>query len=339
MLFNVYCTHRHPPEPDFDHTLRSRRDRSDAQLAEHLQGFLGYVHDKTGGQLSQKIYHLMRHIQRVQHQIAIDVADGALDAFAPWAAASNAVVFTPDGKVRDPDGLVIVNPDGEPDADARIPFPRSALDRRGRTHAFFDSRELAYMKQLPPVLGEEELHLRPPQDVAGRALGLFLVALRAEALATDEPLPLADLRQRIPQAFAQLSPAEQDFIADPAPERQLIIQMAWRYEALNLLLWTLGRVDDLTYPTAICDVAGVVQTIVGQDLDAFIAAAALRQPSEILDIMDLHYRLHWIARQARLENRDSPDGLDEGVITERRKALNWLTHFEYADWDAVDTPT
>jgi hypothetical protein len=67
--------------------------------------------------------------------------------------------------------------------------------------------------------------------------------------------------------------------------------------------------------------------------------ARLRAPGEILDEVDMHFRLHWAARQAHQQGLPAPANVDIGVIQERRLALNWLTHFENAEWDDVDCPT
>jgi len=72
--------------------------------------------------------------------------------------------------------------------------------------------------------------------------------------------------------------------------------------------------------------------------DRLIDEGRPRPAGEILDALDLHYRLHWAVRQARLDKRE-PAGLDGGVILERHHALNWLVRFEESDWDDVDTPT
>jgi len=58
-----------------------------------------------------------------------------------------------------------------------------------------------------------------------------------------------------------------------------------------------------------------------------------------VDDHDLHFRLHWAVRQARLDGKDGVKDVDAGVILERHHALNWLVRFEDADWDDVDTPT
>jgi len=84
----------------------------------------------------------------------------------------------------------------------------------------------------------------------------------------------------------------------------------------------------------------VLQTLLqAGDLQGALHAARMRPDSEILDALDLHYRLHWIVRQAQVQQQPAPAGLNADVLMERHHALNWLVLFEGNDWDDVDTPT
>ena len=67
--------------------------------------------------------------------------------------------------------------------------------------------------------------------------------------------------------------------------------------------------------------------------------ARLRDPGQILDALDLYYRLHWYATEIRLGRKEALPGLESGVIKERHYALNWLVGFEGAEWDDVETTT
>jgi len=70
----------------------------------------------------------------------------------------------------------------------------------------------------------------------------------------------------------------------------------------------------------------------------FISSARLRPKSEILDETDRIYRIHWAVRDAQINSRPIPAGLNGSVVVERHCALNWLTW--YADeWDDVTTDT
>lgn len=340
MLINVYCTHRNPPTLEFPHTLNGSRNLSDPELAEHLNGFIGFIMQGGEREMTQTLYHVYRHIERVQNHLSLEVEDDHLDAFASWAWDANAIVFLPDGSVCDPNGNVLVSPeDGSSDPDAQVPYPEDALERRHTVCQNLHEMKLQPYEGLPPVIGEGEVDLRSAKEVARRAIALMAVAVRAEGLGSGQPIPVEEIRERLPQAFEVLTPVEQAFMNDDSPDQQSIINHAWRYECLLVLQWALGHFDQLHFPSAICDVPEVVGDILNRDRDQMIAEAKLRPTQEILDEVDLHFRLHWIARQASQEGKPAPAGLDIGVIQERRVALNWLIRFENADWDDVDCPT
>ncbi|WP_424951230.1 DUF4272 domain-containing protein [Deinococcus sp.] len=338
MLVNAYCTLRQPPPPDFPHTLIGRRDRSHPDLATHLDGFVGYVLNTRSGEMTATLYHVTRHLQRVQTQFSLEVEASELGVAFIWARRANALCFWPDGTVRDPAGRALVYPDGSPpDVGAEIPYPADALERKARSEAQLARLEVRVPASLPPVLGEGEATWRNQAEAEGRAQALMAVALIAETRGEGDPLPVNRLAERLPAYATFLSPQERAFLAEDASPPEQVAKFSWRYEALGLLQWALGLSADLPVPGAICDVPAVART-------AFEQAAArrpgrLRPAPELLDALDLTFRLHWAVRDAGLKGRDAPAGLLPGVVFERHHALNWLSRFEDHDWDEVDTPT
>lgn len=338
LLVNAYATCGEVPVPTFAHHLHGRRDLSDPELAEHLRGFIGYVISRGDGQMSYARYHVMRHLQRTRQHWSLVVEAADMPAVSEWAERANALLFLPDGHVRDPHARVLVAADdGTAEAQAAVPYPPQAVQRKARNDARTAAMGVPVPAHLPPVIAEPEVQLRLPAEVVGRALALFLVAIRAESIAGHETLALADLRAHCPEGFAYLSPKEDAFLREAVPEESAVVQMTWRYEALQVLQWALGLIDTLTDPTAVCDVPQVVNNV--ERCTALGAAARLRPTTEILDALDLHYRLHWRVRQCELDGTEVPGGVMPSVVLERHYALNWLVRFEDADWDDVDTPT
>lgn len=340
MLVNAYATHRSPPALSFPHQLRGRRDRTDPELEPHLRGFIGFIL-RDGRAMTTTRYAVMRHLERVQHHVALDLAEDAVGAFRAWARAANAIVFHEDARVTDPDGRLLVHPEtGEPERGAAVPFLADALERRARTQGLLEARAIATPHGLPPVVAEGEVALRAPEAVALRAVALFACALRAESLAAGQPIPPADIAARLPLARTAMSPNEGAFFDAAAPERQAIVNHVWRYESLALLLWALGELDELPFPTAIADVPALAKLMLARTSPEFPRAATLRAPSAILDALDLAFRLHWATTDARVRKSPAPlQGLEPGVVFERHHAANWLTQFGGAEWDDVETPT
>ena len=339
MLLNVYCTRRDLPRLSFPHTLRSQRDRTDPELAAHLHGFMGFVMGGGSRPMTATRYHVLRHIERVRHQVALEIEADDVAEFETWAKEANALVFLRDGSVRSPEGRVLVEPEtGESQPGADVPYPPDSVERRAATQAALAARGLSTPAGLPPVVSELEVELREGPEVAARCLALFACALRAEGLSGPEQLTPDDIASRLPGAEAAMSPKERVFFREEAPSKRDVVDHVWRYEALCTLLWAIGHTPELAFPAATCDVAAVAKLLVGASHEAFVRDARRRLTTELLDALDLHLWLHYLVNEASAHEGTAP-GLVAGVVQERHHALNWLTCFEDADWDDVTTPT
>ena len=339
LLLNVYATSATPPAMIFPHQMVGHRDLTDPELWRHLEGFIGYVLSRGDGQMTRTRYHLMRHLQRVQSHFSIRVAEAALPALEPWAMKANAVVLWEDGSVRDPQGRLLIDDRGSGDPAAELPHPEDAWERKAHSEAVLAQRNVHVPPSLPPVIGLTEVHWRSTDDIAGRAMALLAVAVHAESVRNGETLDVATWHERLPAAFEHLSPKEYAFLHATAPDKNQALQLGWRYESLALIAWALGVLPALPYPDQICDVSGLCASLLAVASPDWLWLARRRAASAILEALDLHYRLHWVVREAQMGRRELPSGLIPGVVLERHYALNWLVCFEHADWDDVDTPT
>ena len=335
MLINAYSTLGQVLAPPPQAASAAVRGLDDPALAPHLGGFVNYVCGHGDGQMTAARYHLMRHVQRVRQHYLFEIDDAGLERVQPWLLQANAVCFFDDGSVRDPGGRVLLGETVDPQA--QVPYPIDAQARRERSQQQLQAQQLHVPASLPPVPGADEAQLREPAEVWARAQALLACALRAEALqAGDPPLTLAELAERLPALPAALSPAEAAFFEHG--DAEAAVPFGWRYESLAVLLWALGLVDTLAWPQATCPVPDVVAALL-QQADSGSTPATLRDTAALLDALDLHYRLHWVAREAQRQGAPVPGALVGGVIYERHYALNWLFCFEQAEWDDVDTPT
>lgn len=340
LLINAYLTVRNPAPITFPHILHNRRDRTDNELLPHLEGFVGYVLTRGDKQMTRTKYHVMRHIQKVQHQLSFTITTNEINQLADWALACNGILFLSDGDVRDPRLYTLVPAGGgEPHEEAAVPYPADSFARKTRQEDFLSSQGLKIPHHLPVVISEAEVTLRPAKEVALRALGLLAVAIHAESQLSKETFDQEAFANEFPDAIAALTPKEQAFISNTDSNEHEAVQFCWRYEALSLLEWALGLSDNLAFPSQICDVPLTVKKLTELDVKQWLDLAKLRPTSEILDALDLHFRLHWRIRQDKLDGESTPNDIDGGIVLERHYALNWLVQFENADWDDVDTPT
>lgn len=336
----AYCTHLQPSEPGFPHESIVIRDYSTPGFVEHLVGVVRDLFATSEGDISQSLYAVCRHIQRTNVIVAFHVDGEHIEAIAPWAWQNNAILFLPDRSIRDPNGATLYDPDSqEPNEHAQLPFLPDARQRKAQSELLLRNRLIDTPDALPPVISEHEVTLRQPDDVAWRMLALFIVAVRAESLATNHPIPVSALKEKSPLAFQALTPWETQFMNSESPDEADVSAAGWRYEALACLQWAAGMQVSLPFADVICDVPEVARRMIALPGRELIDQSKLRFTSEILDELDLNYRLLWAARDATINDAEPPAGVDGGVLTQRQHALNWLTFFENADWDEVDIPS
>lgn len=334
VLFNAYCTRTEIARPEFAHKLHNRRDLSDPELLAHLGRLCSHVYGLGDGKMSPAKYHVILHLQRVRHHLAISVGVDDVAALQAWAQQANAILFNPEGHFVDPAGRVLVDgADGSADPEARLPYPERALARKAATELALKGMGIDVPDTLPPLVCEDELILRERDEAVGRARALLLVVLRADSVASAQPVGVDALLDKMPLGDDYLSPEEKEFLAMEEPPQEECAKFIWRYESLYLLEWALGLADTLPMPPAACDAASTVATLIE------MRGPELRPAGEILDQLDLHYRLHWHVRQQRLKKKSDAAGIDADVVMERHRALNWLVRFQHAPWDEVDTPT
>lgn len=209
------------------------------------------------------------------------------------------------------------------------------MTRKEKTETKLRKLGIPVNPHLPEIESNEEVALRPAEEVARRAIGLFAVAVRGEGLEKDEVLGF--LRGR---GFEdEATPKEKEFLFKETPTEQEKINFTWRYESLWVLLWALGLIEELDYPSSICDVPKAAEIIVNSPATTFVNEAKLRSVAEILDEADLIYRYDWAVVDARIKGLDAPCDLDPGVVYERHYALNWLIGYFDQHWDDVTTDT
>ena len=340
LLVNVYCSAHTLSPLGFPHIVQGSRDASNPALKEHLRGFAGWVQSLSNGAMTPARYAVLQHLRKVQHHVSLLIHPSHMGSFSTWAREANAITFLPNGFICDPENAVLLSPDGADDhPGAVVPFPAEAHQRKARTEDLLANRGITAASTLPPVIAESEVILRSTAAVAERAIALFAVAVRAESLASNSPMAGDEILQRLGLTESALSPAEYRFILDRMPTQNDIVKFGWCYECANILAWSVGVIDKLPFPGAICDVELIAQKLLKLGASGMQQAARMRPVSEVLDCLDLHLRLHWITRQTQVDKKAMPAGLEAGVIQERHRALNWLVQFESADWDAVDTPT
>ncbi|MEM9366919.1 MAG: DUF4272 domain-containing protein [Planctomycetota bacterium] len=266
-----------------------------------------------------------------------------------WAWQANAIWWTGQDRFLDPAGELLLDRHGTIAPTAQVPFPVDARQRMLRSEVELRNRSVEPVNGVPPVSGLEEANLRTPELIAQRALALFLVAVRAEAILGDHPLSVEQMRARSPLGYQALSPREREFFDSKNPDPVMAEVFIWRYEALATFQWALGIRADQKWPDERMDQADIVSPMLRLADERFVSKTQTRPTQALLDALDQTLRLWWVAdnahQEAAQQTSASPEGLPGGIeaiiIAERLAALAWMCHWPpsfLADREAVSAP-
>jgi hypothetical protein len=221
----------------------------------------------------------------------------------------------------------------------------TSSERRAKSIEILKEQGVPYMEHLPMLEEEENIIPRSAEEIAKRAIACLITIQIACDAQKGEIEEAREFFSKFVEIFGvedQFTEKEKIFFSGE-PNEQQIVNMSWKYEAYWSLLWALGLVEELNYPSDICDCDFAVAAVSKcKDFDDFMQKVKLRSTKEMLDEADLLYRYHWACVDARINGREAPAGLNESVVTERRWGFEWLIgkDTDYSnDWDNVSLDT
>lgn len=229
----------------------------------------------------------------------------------------------------------------EGDASMGIFIKSEAEKRKKRSIAVLKKQSIPYIDHLPVIADKSEVKLKTPLEIAKRVIA-SMITIQVACEIQNECEDLEDCRSFFREQLTVYDVAdcltEQEMkIFSAVPSQQEVIDVIWKYEACWVLFWALGMVSKLDFPGEICDCEAAIGLITRHNsLDSFTKTIQMRPVDEILDAADLNYRYDWACVNARIDRKSLPCGLNESVVVERHKALNWLIGADGAEgWDKI----
>ncbi|MBI3412232.1 MAG: DUF4272 domain-containing protein [Planctomycetes bacterium] len=145
--------------------------------------------------------------------------------------------------------------------------------QRERAARSFDAlRKRAVPVFWGPLQVDDDDNAKPQEasDVARRALVLWAFELRAEGMPQAEAKGLIEHLE----LWSSVSPAEKTFLQNENPSPDDCRRLTWRLECIWVLMWAFEHIEQLDWPSAMCDVPKLVDLVSPHENDpAFITSA------------------------------------------------------------------
>jgi hypothetical protein len=182
-------------------------------------------------------------------------------------------------------------------------------------------------EHLPPIESPTELAPRSAQQVLTRAHVL------SHIIGVGYGRSGSEMRKWLTEAglAGALSPREKNFLKQKTYSERDRAWAAWLFASVHACAWALAL--EHMDPLGECPntLASHFPPKTGPRPDA-----SLRGFQSIYAEADFYYRLHWAARQSRLEGIDFPR--PEIEIQLRRQSLDWIVGLPY-EWDDMHADT
>ena len=217
--------------------------------------------------------------------------------------------------------------------------------RKKRSIEILKAHNVPYIQHLPVIETANNVKIRTVEEIAQRAV-TCLLAIQVACDAAGAPGNFKKSRKFFGEKLIELGlegflTQKEQKIFKGKCNNQDFVSMTCKYEAYWILLWALGIVEQLDYPSEACDCEFAIHAVADcNSMNDFMKKVKLRDISEILDEADLIFRYDWACVDARIHEEEAPAGLDPDVVYERHCGLNWLIDADGADdWDNVATNT
>ena len=218
-----------------------------------------------------------------------------------------------------------------------------AINRREATLKKLDFWNIDHCKGLP-LIGDYKL-CKSENQICKRFIASLFSSMLACDYMQDREFYETDGKKITEQAIVEFGLknylfSDEKKVLEECDER-VAVNVSWTVECSYSLAWGPGpnTTEEMEAPGETEGVHGLFQFIQPfHNFGDFKSSCNLRQPSEILDMLDLYYNYHWACVDNRLNPKTNCGELNEEVVMERRKALEWLICKD-KNWDSISLDT
>ena len=206
------------------------------------------------------------------------------------------------------DGKLLVDLEGKTDFTVFMPVrctsgsESAAIDpsvaRMNHTMSILQSKGITVPCDAPAQLNEQNIELRPAEDIVGRAAALLLTSLTAMAYTTPNEyaspstwsMALTEKMDRQYAVKSYLTGKEKAYLARPTPDKHESFLAG--SEACAMLLWGIGLMDP-GWPSQKTDLRALSDLFKAGTYSLMLKQARPREGAALADMHDLIRRLHY----------------------------------------------
>ena len=197
-----------------------------------------------------------------------------------------------------------------------------------------EAHKLGYLTNSNLPLLDEIRSCQSLKSATDRFLSLHAVIACSHGFPKDRAIDWLD-RENLLGALTQREKEYVNTKTSPA----LDASVQWHVESLWALGWCIGCHDEFDF-AVVCSqhfIEMIPDIVKGESTKSFAASLKLRGKSEILANADLAYCLHWAVMDAEIRGLAVPGTVSGRVVSERRRALEWMIGDD--NWDEVQMDT
>ena len=216
-----------------------------------------------------------------------------------------------------------------------------AHDRKMRSINILQAQQIPYIDELPPIKSSYEITGKTIDEIAKRAIVLCICCNFASDIISNKKKRYVKESKKFFNKLLETFNVKDVMTKDEKllfekMDKDLAIQISWQFESYVILLWTLGLIDEVTFPDTLVEPDSVTAVVYACDsYREFLEKCKIRSIDEVLDLADLTYRYNWYCVESKIN--DEEPIMNAEVVMERHRALNWLLSDE--KWDKVEINT
>lgn len=265
----------------------------------------------------------------------------------------DALIFWETGDISDSYGDVILNKKGKSEVSVFNPvdgfditnkalgLDETIMKRIHHSLSVLRYKGIYAPTNIAPPFDNKMYIFQGVEEISKRAVACMLLGAYSEFLLSHQGNAMLAYEhiEKTVRAF-HASPyftiREIEYLNERKPKKADVHVYEGYFECAFTLLWILGFIDTLYFPSALCSNHMVMKTILDLgSVENMVENAKMRSKSELLDALDLTQRYAWACQDAGKLGFQMPAGLLYDVVRLRHRTLNWVIAMQDFSWDEV----